>query len=85
MITDARPPVPETPGSGLEYSPVPADGWRAAQGGSTCRWHAPAMGIAVCGKPAVAEKHHPGDPIANWWAYCAEHLPGGKEPFEIVY
>jgi hypothetical protein len=73
MITDTRPPKPETPGSGLEYLAVPAEGWRLARGGSTCRWHAPSMGITACGEPAVAEKHYPDDLISPWWAYCAEH------------
>jgi hypothetical protein len=74
----ARPPKPETPGSGLIYRIVPVEGWRMAEDASTCRWAAPAMGITACGEPAVAEKHHPERPLAaQWWAYCAEHLGRG--------
>lgn len=72
-----RPPKPETPGSGLIYRIVPVEGWRAAGGGATCRWAAPAMDIPVCGEPAVAEKHHPGDIAARWWPYCGKHLGRG--------
>jgi hypothetical protein len=72
-----RPPKPEISGSGLEYSAVPVEGWRMAEDAGTCRWAAPAMDIPVCGQPAVAEKHHPGDIAAKWWGYCGEHLGRG--------
>ena len=77
MGTTKTVPRPETPGSGLEYLPVPAEGWRPAKAGATCRWHAPAMGIAICGEPAVAEKNQPNDPISRWWGYCGEHAGPG--------
>ena len=73
-----RLPAPETPGSGLIYRMAPAEGWRIAADGATCRYHASAMGVYACGEPAVAEQEHPNDPISTWWAFCGGHLRAQK-------
>ena len=65
-----RPAKPEAP-PGMDYVPAAAPGWRVAGESATCRKARP--GAVACGRPAVAEKSHPNDPISPWWAYCAEH------------
>jgi hypothetical protein len=72
-ITGIRPPQPGSPGKGLEYAAVPDPEWRVAVEGARCR-HRGAPESLACGEPAVAEKHHPNDPIRPWWAYCARHV-----------
>ena len=71
--TVTRPPVPETPGSGLEYRALPAQGWRPAREGARCRHHAPTAGVKGCGGPAIAEWSRPNDAIHPWGAYCDAH------------
>jgi hypothetical protein len=72
MIADVRPPQPAAPGKGLVYAAVPDPEWRVAEEGARCR-HRGAPESLACGEPPVAEKHHPNDPISQWWAYCARH------------
>jgi hypothetical protein len=74
-VTVTRPPQPESPGQGLVYVAVPDPEWRVAGAGARCRRRL-AVETLACGEQAVAEKHHPNDPISPWWPYCARDTLG---------